>query len=925
MKKILAIIIFTSIFFFSWNFVAVEKTSQNSTRIFVLAPQKTSLSAKAFVPGIPSNLTKSLSTRTPSNDWMQQLYKFSRGLLNLGLFAFLVYIAIRNILNLNVDTYGIKKMLPKLVFAAFLGNLILPIFAIGSGIIDQLQTISIFEPRVYDWMWLVNKLPTSITGVAGLVGLVTLVPRLATLGTVSLMLAFIMLIVVFLLIVCCLLISLFLALRPWVILLGVAVGPIAIACLVLPETEAIFKRWLKIIVFWLLYPLIIYAIRYIATIVPTLPGSLEGGALYSVIGFILPLIIKIGLFGLVVRAPFTWEKDVGGIVASIPQSVVKGYQTVDRTNRMIYGYVGTAAYQKYRKEGRKAFDQGIKQNRANIQNDANTHLQTDEGKANIKTKAVDLYRTGISKHQKTLDALGGKLPKLDELIARYDQWRDRDPDMIGPNASRENKALAKYFEDHEAEIEPRAKKEYESEYKAKKSLEYGQKSEFAWQKGLRGKYLMFGQKHLPSGISTYLAAHKENFAKDTMKMEFRFNEPVQFLARYVGPEAYIKNHVERKKGDHQPLDEEGLETDMGKKGEWEAKIYGESVGITDESDARALHAAMLRKLFDNQETTAVYSQTFFGKKGTVKDYDGRDVTKTIDGDVLGSNISAYEKGRTLAASAARSTRNIEEQKYLREQQQNRFWQNTGRGASAAITARTATGIPISSMAQAPITPAERKIIQGIDELRNTIESTTGPNLLNLVNRNFGDRSYDDVTPEHFANLYYDAKADGSSLRQKLLDLAGDDPAKQQRANDFSDELEASNGWEPNIFIQRARQEFGESPQVKKLIVDYSAKSVMQEIVTRQNPEARALQQRAEGLAGRCAQDSTLLPQIKQAIDTCLKDLDGDRSLPPQQVSQAKNLVAHQFGLSDPNTVTRGIIRSISQEVNVMSTRNPEVE
>jgi hypothetical protein len=300
-------------------------------------------------------------TNAGSTAWLKNIYSFSRGALNIALFAFLVYVAFRNILNLNVETYGIKKILPKIIFAAFLGNLVMPLFGILSRIIDNLQVLTIFQPRVFDWISIVGAAPSVGGGIALVIAIIValVVPGLAA---IPIGLGLLMFLVFGLLLVVMLLISLFLALRPWIILLGVAVGPLAVACTILPETESIFKKWLKIVGFWMFYPLIIYAIRYVAMIIPNVFGGVDDGVVSSAIGFILPMIVKIILFATAVRAPFSWEKDVGGFVQALPQTVMKGAQTVDRANRAVYGGLGTRAYQSYRKRGTDAFNRGIKNN-----------------------------------------------------------------------------------------------------------------------------------------------------------------------------------------------------------------------------------------------------------------------------------------------------------------------------------------------------------------------------------------------------------------------------------------------------------------------------------------------------------------------------------------------------------------------------------
>lgn len=675
----------------------------------------------------------------------------------------------------------------------------------------------------------------------------------------------------------------------------------------------------------MVYPLIIYAIRYVAIIVPSTMGMVDDGVVSSAIGFIFPIIIKVILFFVAIRAPFTWEKDVGGFVQSLPQTVAKGVQTVDRANRAVYGGMGTRAYQSYRKKGTDAFNQGIKDNEGNVQRIANRHMASAAGAAGVKQQLTEMMFNGIKTDQTTMDALKGKPPKFNEVAAAYDRWLNpaERARMTAPGASDEDKALAAYFTGNAARLQPEAAKQYRDQHVAENRWKYGEKAEREWRNNSpMAKWLMFQQEYVPSGISTYVNAWREGMAADMTKMEFRYNKPVQFLAGALGPEAYIKNHVQRKKGDHTPLDEEGLRKDMGEgsgaKDRREALILGANLGITDEGEAKAFHMLAHRKYFDAQETGAVYARMFYGKKA---DVDGK--SQKIDGDMLASNISGYEKQRTLAASAARSTRAIEEQKYLREQQQARFWL-TG-APSGAIAARTGVTTYTQGMAQAPISPAERKIIQGLEGIRRDIKSSSGIAALQSLTSKFANIPFDEVTGDDYTNLYFDAKDDRNTLNTKLMQEAGDDDGKKQQVSRFINDLDNSRGLEAPTLIARARQEFGENQETERLITEYSAKEQMKLVIEQNNPEARSLKQASEHFAQRASEDPSIIQQTRSSIDVYLRKQQGDRSITPDQLQQAERHIVEQFGLTDSDLAKPSMVRNLSQQMNVTTIRNPEIE
>jgi hypothetical protein len=567
----------------------------------------------------------------------------------------------------------------------------------------------------------------------------------------------------------------------------------------------------------------------------------------------------------------------------------------------------------------------IEESKTIVQSEATAHMASPEGATGVKQQLTELMFNGIKTDQATMDQLGGKAPKFSEVMAAYDRWLDPGERalMTAPGADKEDKAMAAYFNGNEARLQPEAQKQYRDQHVAESRWEYGQKAEAEWrEKAPMAKWLMFQQEYAPSGISTYVNAWREGMAADMAKMEFRYNKPVQFLAGALGPEAYIKNHVQRKKGDHTPLDEEGLRKDMGEgsraKDRKEALILGANLGITDEGEAKAFHMLAHRKYFDAQETGAVYARMFYGRKGTV---DGKPAT--IDGDMLASNISGYEKQRTLAASAARSTRAIEEQKYLREQQQARFWL-TG-APSGGVGARPGGTAYAQGIAQAPISPAERKIIQGLDGIRKDIKATSGAAALQGLTTKFGDIPFDDVTGDEYTNLYFDAKDDRNTLSTKLMRQVGEDDQKKQQVTRFINDLDNSRGLEAPTMIARAREEFGENEETERLIAEFSSKEQMKLVIEQSNPEARSLRQASEHFAQRASRDPSIVPQTQSSINVYLRKQQGDGSITPDQLRQAERHIVEQFGLTDSDLAKPSMVRNLSQQMNVTTIRNPEIE
>lgn len=260
-------------------------------------------------------ITQVLTDQQPKVEWFRWLYNFSRNLLNIMLFLFLVYVAFMNILNKDINTYAIKSILPKVIAAAVIANLAVPIFALFSGMIDNLQEkVSIFNPKSIDYTYIVKgsgfwretsvfaaivTIGTAMTG--NLVGLGCFAAALIIFG--GLIIAF--------------LLNLTLAFRPYVVLLSVAISPLAMGCYILPQTKSFFDRWLKIVIPWLIMPLVVFFLYNIGNKMPVTFTIDNDGFVSSLVGTFLPALVRAGFLLLALRFPFTIEKDVSGAIAQI--------------------------------------------------------------------------------------------------------------------------------------------------------------------------------------------------------------------------------------------------------------------------------------------------------------------------------------------------------------------------------------------------------------------------------------------------------------------------------------------------------------------------------------------------------------------------------------------------------------------------------
>lgn len=273
----------------------------------------------------PSVVTQTFSGRDSTGalvqggNWVRDLYNFSKSFVNIIALIILLFVAFATILRIQVDTYGIKKLLPVTIIAIVVANISLPIFSISSSVIDTIQDeISFFTS--YQWVNAFAFFFRNLTTVThiGTLGVGMTVASILTggiSGGVTVILALILLIIPVLIIIA---LGFILSFRPYVLFLAGGLAPIAIMMSVLPQTQAIFKKWLGISVAWLIMPIIVFGIIHLADMIPTIsyiPGA--GGVVSGIVGFFLPIAIKAGLLLLAIRFPFMIEKDITNLTKII--------------------------------------------------------------------------------------------------------------------------------------------------------------------------------------------------------------------------------------------------------------------------------------------------------------------------------------------------------------------------------------------------------------------------------------------------------------------------------------------------------------------------------------------------------------------------------------------------------------------------------
>lgn len=168
----------------------------------------------------------------------KQGWEFFRNIANAIFAVIFLWIIFSQISNVGVSNYGIKKILPRLIIGALLVNLsyyICQIFVdlsniLGHTLKDALESGAGEIGTNSEATGTGSNLITGILGLTGATLFITLAVGLPTLaaGFLAIMTVFIILIV-----------------RQAGIILLVAISPVAFAAWLLPNTEDLFKKWMK--------------------------------------------------------------------------------------------------------------------------------------------------------------------------------------------------------------------------------------------------------------------------------------------------------------------------------------------------------------------------------------------------------------------------------------------------------------------------------------------------------------------------------------------------------------------------------------------------------------------------------------------------------------------------------------------------------
>jgi len=264
-----------------------------------------------------SALTAKFRNPNGTDNPLYTAFKLIRGLMAVAAIVALFYFAFANILHYEVNTYAIKKALPQILIAILGGWFAYTIVFVLSRFVDVTYGLSVFSPNnllhpmqsifggyfpastanADSSVTLIFKLGGKVFGtesqgfIEGIFGVLMLgIP-----GLVAMLFEYV------------------LALRPFVVGILAAVSPLAFACLVFPQTQAIFRRWATTLSIALLFTPVASLFFYLINRFPT---DLSGSSLEA----IAIILFKTTVIAFLVRLPFAFESDAKGVAAKLDSS-----------------------------------------------------------------------------------------------------------------------------------------------------------------------------------------------------------------------------------------------------------------------------------------------------------------------------------------------------------------------------------------------------------------------------------------------------------------------------------------------------------------------------------------------------------------------------------------------------------------------------
>ncbi len=209
------------------------------------------------------SIRQTLSGSTDAATQIQKIWKALLTVVNTLIIAVLILVAFAEMLRININTYGIKKILPTMILAIIAANfsymfcrLIIDIANVSMTFINAITsnkvTATIVALPAFCWNSQAATIWSNIF-TSSLIGNILL----AVEGVILLCLAFLFIV------------------RNWILYMMVILSPVAIMALVLPQTKKWFNQWWTTLIQWTFMPLVSYIFIAIAVV---FQGALGGSS-----------------------------------------------------------------------------------------------------------------------------------------------------------------------------------------------------------------------------------------------------------------------------------------------------------------------------------------------------------------------------------------------------------------------------------------------------------------------------------------------------------------------------------------------------------------------------------------------------------------------------------------------------------------------
>jgi len=227
--------------------------------------------------------------------WATDVWQTMRQMSNILIVVFLFIGALATTLNYNLNTYGIKRVLPSVIQAAILANfsyIIMNMAVEAVGLVQQgLLGLGGAEVDASTWSKLASPLRDVLEGLRPAAGSTFFQVTWGIIVAFGIGIALLLLwLVVFVL-----------YLRSFVIAMLVCFAPLAILSMALPATQGLWKKWWDEFVKWLLLPLVVCFWLMLASLIAA-----------TAIPLYLKLVIVMFAVFQGVRAPFSFKPAIMG-------------------------------------------------------------------------------------------------------------------------------------------------------------------------------------------------------------------------------------------------------------------------------------------------------------------------------------------------------------------------------------------------------------------------------------------------------------------------------------------------------------------------------------------------------------------------------------------------------------------------------------